>query len=97
MALPQDFRAGHGLGRNPVFLIWQLLHWLLFGCKNSQNSQKTRGSGRVQRGRRVNSRVNPRLGRGARDDSTGGQLSCAMLDTVTGEAVVIDYPDSTRA
>ena len=19
-----------------VFLIWQLLHWLLFGCKNSQ-------------------------------------------------------------
>jgi hypothetical protein len=20
----------------PVFLIWQLLHWLLFGCKNSQ-------------------------------------------------------------
>jgi hypothetical protein len=23
-----------------LFLIWQLLHWLLFGCKNSQNSQK---------------------------------------------------------
>ena len=43
MALPQDFRAGHGLGRNPVFLIWQLLHWLLFGCKNSQNIQKRLG------------------------------------------------------
>jgi hypothetical protein len=26
-----------------VFLIWQLLHWLLFGCKNSQNSQKRPG------------------------------------------------------
>jgi hypothetical protein len=23
-----------------VFLIWQLLHWLLFGCKNSQNGHK---------------------------------------------------------
>jgi len=23
-----------------VFLIWQLLHWLLFGCQNSQNSQR---------------------------------------------------------
>jgi len=23
-----------------VFLIWQLPHWLLFGCKNSQNFQK---------------------------------------------------------
>jgi hypothetical protein len=23
-----------------LFLIWQLLHWLLFGCKNSQNIQK---------------------------------------------------------
>jgi hypothetical protein len=26
-----------------VFLIWQLLHWLLFGCKNSQNIQKRPG------------------------------------------------------
>jgi hypothetical protein len=26
-----------------VFLIWQLLHWLLFGCKNSQNRQKRPG------------------------------------------------------
>ena len=26
-----------------VFLIWQLLNWLLFGCKNSQNIQKRPG------------------------------------------------------
>jgi hypothetical protein len=26
-----------------IFLIWQLLHWLLFGCKNSQNIQKRPG------------------------------------------------------
>jgi hypothetical protein len=26
-----------------VFLIWQLLHWLLFACKNSQNIQKRLG------------------------------------------------------
>jgi hypothetical protein len=25
------------------FLIWQLLDWLLFGCKNSQNGQKRPG------------------------------------------------------
>jgi hypothetical protein len=35
-----------------------------------------------------------RIRRRARDSSTGRQLSCAVLDTVTGEAVVIDYPDS---
>ena len=37
--------------------------------------------------------VNPGFA-GERDSSTGRQLSCAVLDTVTGEAVVIDYPDS---
>jgi hypothetical protein len=26
-----------------LFLVWQLLHWLLFGCKNSQNIQKRSG------------------------------------------------------
>jgi hypothetical protein len=26
-----------------VFLIWQLPHWPLFGCKNSQNRQKRPG------------------------------------------------------
>jgi hypothetical protein len=26
-----------------VFLIWQLLHWLLSGCKNSQNIQNRPG------------------------------------------------------
>lgn len=35
-----------------------------------------------------------RLRRRARASGTDRQLSCAVLDTVKGEAVVIDYPDS---
>jgi hypothetical protein len=37
VALPQD--SEHGVTdavETLLFLIWQLLHWLLFGCKNSQ-------------------------------------------------------------
>ena len=48
---------------------------------------------RVRRGGRVLV-VNPGSAGEARDSSTRRQLSCAVLDTVTGEAVVIDYPDS---
>jgi hypothetical protein len=29
--------GGHGRAEILLFLIWQLLHWLLSGCKNSQN------------------------------------------------------------
>ena len=42
MALPQD--SEHGVTDSVeilVFLIWQLLHWLLFGCKTAR-----RGRGR---------------------------------------------------
>ena len=39
MALPQDSEyGGHGIVEILLFLIWQLLYWLLFGCKNSQNT-----------------------------------------------------------
>jgi hypothetical protein len=37
VALPQGFE--HGVTDSVeilLFLIWQLLHWLLFGCENSQ-------------------------------------------------------------
>jgi hypothetical protein len=32
--------GGHGRVEILVFLIWQLLHWLLFGCKNSQKGPR---------------------------------------------------------
>jgi hypothetical protein len=40
---PDSEHEGHGRRRNPVFLIWQLLHWLLFGCKNSQKRPRATG------------------------------------------------------
>jgi hypothetical protein len=44
VALRQDSEQGvTDAAEILVFLIWQLLHWLLFGCKNSQNSQKRPG------------------------------------------------------
>ena len=36
--------------------------------------------------------VNPGSAGDARDPGNGGQLSCAVLDTVTEEVVVHDYP-----
>jgi len=38
--------------------------------------------------------INPGSAGEARDSGNGLQLSCAVLDTVTGEAVVTNYPDS---
>jgi putative phosphoesterase len=38
--------------------------------------------------------INPGSAGEARDSSNGRQLSCAMLDTVTEEVVVINFPDS---
>lgn len=37
--------------------------------------------------------VNPGSAGDARDHGNNRQLSCAVLDTVTGEVAVIDYPD----
>ena len=37
--------------------------------------------------------INPGSAGEARDTSNGRQLSCAVLDTVTEEVVVIDFPD----
>jgi predicted phosphodiesterase len=38
--------------------------------------------------------INPGSAGEARDSSNGRQLSCAMLDTVTGEVVMTDFPDA---
>ena len=38
--------------------------------------------------------VNPGAAGERATAAPAGKLSCAVLDTVTGEAVVIDYPDS---
>jgi putative phosphoesterase len=38
--------------------------------------------------------INPGSAGEARDGSNGRQLSCAVLDTVTGEVVVTDFPDA---
>ena len=38
--------------------------------------------------------INPGSAGEARDSSNGRQLSCALLDTVTGEVVVTDFPDA---
>ena len=38
--------------------------------------------------------VNPGSAGEARDSSNGRQLSCAVLDTVTGEVIVINFADS---
>lgn len=40
--------------------------------------------------------INPGSAGDARDPHNGGQLSCAVLDTASGEAQVIDYPDPQR-
>ena len=40
--------------------------------------------------------VNPGSAGDARDPENGRQLSCAVLDTVSGEAHIIDYPDPAR-
>jgi hypothetical protein len=37
--------------------------------------------------------VNPGSAGDARDHRNGGQLSCAVLDTASEEAWVIDFPD----
>jgi hypothetical protein len=37
--------------------------------------------------------INPGSAGDARDNGNGRQLSCAVLDTVTEEVVVIDFPD----
>jgi predicted phosphodiesterase len=37
--------------------------------------------------------VNPGSAGDARDPGNGRQLSCATLDTVSGEVVVVDYPE----
>jgi putative phosphoesterase len=37
--------------------------------------------------------INPGSAGEARDSGNGGQLSCAVLDTVTEEVVVTDFPD----
>jgi putative phosphoesterase len=41
--------------------------------------------------------INPGSAGDARDSSNDRQLSCAVLDTVTDEVVVIDYPDPRYA
>ena len=41
--------------------------------------------------------VNPGSAGDARDPDNGRQLSCAVLDTETEEARIIDYPDPARA
>jgi putative phosphoesterase len=41
--------------------------------------------------------VNPGSAGDARDARNSGQLSCAVLDTVSEEVVTIDYPDPQRA
>jgi len=38
--------------------------------------------------------INPGSAGEARDSSNGRQLSCAVLDSVTGEVVVTDFPDA---
>jgi predicted phosphodiesterase len=38
--------------------------------------------------------INPGSAGEARDISNGRQLSCAVLDTVTEEVVVTDFPDT---
>lgn len=40
--------------------------------------------------------VNPGSAGDARDSRNGGQLSCAVLDTVSEEVSVIDFPDPQR-
>jgi putative phosphoesterase len=40
--------------------------------------------------------INPGSAGDARDSRNGGQLSCAVLDTVSEEARVIDFPDPQR-
>ena len=40
--------------------------------------------------------INPGSAGDARDSGNGRQLSCAVLDTVTEEVVVIDFPDVPR-
>jgi predicted phosphodiesterase len=37
--------------------------------------------------------INPGSAGDARDNGNGRQLSCAVLDTVTEEVVVTDFPD----
>ncbi|MEC7204897.1 MAG: metallophosphoesterase family protein [Pseudomonadota bacterium] len=41
--------------------------------------------------------INPGSAGDARDPDNGRQLSCAVLDTETEEARIIDYPDPARA
>tara|TARA_B100000405_G_C16322077_1_gene276912 strand:- start:253 stop:468 length:216 start_codon:yes stop_codon:yes gene_type:complete len=41
--------------------------------------------------------VNPGSAGDARDPDNGRQLSCAILDTETEKARIIDYPDPARA
>jgi len=41
--------------------------------------------------------INPGSAGDARDHRNGGQLSCAVLDTVSEEVAVLDYPDPARA
>jgi putative phosphoesterase len=41
--------------------------------------------------------INPGSAGDARDQGNGRQLSCAVLDTVSEEVVVTDYPDGARA
>jgi putative phosphoesterase len=40
--------------------------------------------------------INPGSAGDARDERNGGQLSCAVLDTVSEEVSVFDYPDPQR-
>ena len=40
--------------------------------------------------------LNPGSAGDARDPENGHQLSCAVLDTASGEAHIIDYPDPAR-
>jgi putative phosphoesterase len=40
--------------------------------------------------------INPGSAGEARDSTNGGQLSCAVLDTVTEEVIVTDYPEPQR-
>ena len=40
--------------------------------------------------------INPGSAGDARDPRNGGQLSCAVLDTVSEEVTLIDYPDPQR-
>jgi putative phosphoesterase len=37
--------------------------------------------------------INPGSAGEARDEGNGRQLSCAMLDTATGEVVIVDFPE----